>query len=174
VVHCSTVRPDGVSPAERAARVDQLKRTIEELGRFGATCGVSYAFENLPAYHAIGSDVAELAGILKAVGAPNTGLCFDSGHAYMVGDPAAAVRATAGQMTYVHVSDNTGAKDAHEMITYGSIDADALARAIHAVGYSGTFMLEVFYPAARLRELIAAGAAERLARLLRIANGVEP
>ncbi len=173
VVHCSTIRPQGVPPPERALRFEQLKKSVAELGRFGAACQVTYAFENLPGYHAIGQDVGELAQALAEVDAPNTGMCFDSGHANMVGDPVAAVAEAAGQMVYCHASDNSGKADEHEMITYGTIDAEGLARALRAIGYSGTFMLEVFYPASRLRELVAEGAGERLARILRIANGGE-
>jgi sugar phosphate isomerase/epimerase len=171
VVHCATIRAHGVSAAERAQRVAQLKKSIEALGRFGADNDMIYAFENLPGYHAIGYDVAELAGILRDVAAPNTGMCFDSGHANMVCDPVAAVAQTAGQMIYAHISDNNGQADEHEMITCGSIDAEGLARALRGVGYDGTFMLEVFYPLQRLRALLAEGIADRLARILRIANG---
>jgi len=171
VVHCSTIRREGIAPDEKAVRTAQLKKSIAELGAFGAGCGISYAFENLPGYHAIGYDIGELVGVLADVGAPNTGLCFDSGHANMVGDPAEAVRRTGGKMIYAHISDNSGAGDDHELISYGTIDADALARALHDVGYGGTFMMEVFYSADRLRRLIDEGAAERLARILRIANG---
>ncbi len=173
VVHCSSIRRSGVSAAERAARIEQLKKSIESLGAFGSTCGITFAFENLPGYHAIGSDVGELADILQEVDAPNTGMCFDSGHANMVGDPVAAVAKTKGQMIYAHISDNSGDADDHELITCGTIDAEGLARAIHDVGYEGTFMLEVFYPAGRLRQLADEGAAERLAEIVRIANGQE-
>jgi len=173
VVHCSSIRRPGVSAAERAARIEQLKKSIESLGAFGSTCGITFAFENLPGYHAIGSDVGELAGILKEVDSPNTGMCFDSGHANMVGDPVAAVAETKGQMIYAHISDNSGDADDHELITCGTIDAEGLARAVHDVGYDGTFMLEVFYPAGRLRQLADEGAAERLAEIVRIANGQE-
>ena len=174
VVHCSTIRREGISPAEHRLRIAQLRESIVELGEFGAGCGIQYAFENLPGYHAIGSDVAELAGVLAEVDAPNTGMCYDSGHANMVGDPVAAARAVGGQMIYAHISDNSGRADEHELITCGTIDAAALAAALREIGYRGTFMLEVFYKADRLRRLIDEGAAERLARLLRIANGNEP
>ena len=173
VVHCSTVRRDGVSPAEKDVRIRQLKKSIEQLGRFGQSCQVTYAFENMPGYHAVGYDVAELAQILTDVAAPNTGMCFDCGHANMVGDPVAAVADAAGQIVYCHISDNSGQADDHEMLTCGTIDADALARALHQVGFDQTFMLEVFQPIDRLRELIADGVAERLGRILRIANGQE-
>lgn len=171
VVHCSTVRKEGVGPAERADRLRQLRKSIAELGDHGRRIGVRYAFENLPQYHPVGSDVAELAGILAELGAPSTGMCFDSGHANMVGDPAAAVRRTAGQMIYVHLSDNSGQADEHEMLTYGSINHLELARALHEAAYSGTMMLEVFYPVERLKQVVADGCAQRLSRIVALAEG---
>jgi sugar phosphate isomerase/epimerase len=170
VVHCSTIRREGVPPEERVLRVEQFRRSIAELGAFGQTCGVTYVFENMPAYHAIGADLAELSRIVESAGAPNTGLCFDSGHANMVGDPCAAL-ASAANVLYAHINDNDGVADSHDMITCGRIDAPRLARTFRQVGYRGTFMLEVFYRAERLAELLDQGLAERLANLLAIANG---
>jgi sugar phosphate isomerase/epimerase len=174
VVHCSTIRASGISPRERLLRVDQLKRSIEDLGRHGQAIGVRYAFENLPAYHPLGSDVGELAGILRQVGAPSTGICFDCGHAHMVGDVASAVRLGGDQIIYVHISDNSGKGDEHEMLTCGTIDAAAMARALRDIRYSGTMMLEVFYGLDRLRQVINDGCAKRLAGVLAIANGQTP
>jgi len=171
VVHCSTIRREGIGAHERLIRVDQLKRSIEDLGRYGQEAGLRYAFENLPSYHALGSDVAELAGILRQVGAPNTGMCFDCGHANMAGDVPAAVRAGGEQIIYVHLSDNSGDADEHEMITCGRIDAPAMARALREIRYSGTMMLEVFHNEERLRQIIADGCAARLANLVAIADG---
>lgn len=173
VVHCSSIRSQGISARERAVRIEQLKRSIADLGFFGSTCGITFAFENLPGYHAIGSDVGELGRILQEAGAPNTGMCFDSGHANMVGDAVAAVARTNGQMVCAHISDNSGKADEHELITCGSIDAEGLGRALHEVGYEGSFLLEVFCPAERLRRLADEGAAQRLARILALANGQE-
>jgi sugar phosphate isomerase/epimerase len=171
VAHCSTIRRGGIGPEERLRRVAQLKKSIAELGEFGKAVGVRYAFENLPSYHAIGSDVGELADILADVKAPFTGMCFDGGHANMVGDAAAAVRRAAGQVIYVHLSDNSGLEDDHGMPTYGTLDADALARSLFEIHYSGTMMLEVFYSTDRLRKLIDEGCGQRLARMVDIANG---
>ena len=171
VVHCSTIRREGISPDERLVRVEQLKRSMEELGRYGQAAGVRYAFENLPAYHPLGSDVGELAAILRQVGAPNTGICFDCGHANMVGDVATAIRQGGDQIIYVHLSDNSGQADDHEMLTFGKIDAVAMARALREIRYSGTMMLEVFHSVDRLRQVIADGCAARLAKILAIAAG---
>lgn len=171
VVHCSTIRPDGVPADERLGRVAQLKATVAELGSFGAQIGVQYAFENLPSYHPLGADVAELAGILDEVQAPNTGLCLDTGHANMTGSAAAAVAQGGKRILYVHVSDNSGQKDDHDMPTYGTMDTYAIARQLHLIGYEGTLMLEVFYSVRRLQELIDAGFAERLKKMIDLANG---
>lgn len=171
VVHCATIRHEGISKQEQTARIEQLKKSIIELGEFARSIGVDYAFENLPGYHAIGWDVAELAGILKDLAVPNTGLCFDTGHANLMGDPAEIMLQTAGQMTYIHYSDNFGETDDHKMPTFGSIDHDALARSICATGYNGTLLLEAFYPVEQLEKLINDGFADQLARIIAIANG---
>ena len=173
VVHCSTIRREGVPPQERVVRLQQLRKTVLDLGFFGRDIGVRYAFENLPGYHAIGSDVGELADLLKESNAPSVGLCFDSGHANMVGDPATAVKQAAGQIVYVHLNDNAGEADDHLMPTFGRVDMPGLARALHQAGYSGTLMLEVFSSLEDLRRLIGEGCAERLRRIVEVANGVE-
>ncbi len=171
VIHCSTIRYEGVSPEERAIRIAQFKKSVAELGVFGQSIGAQYAFENLPSYHAIGSDVGELACILKETNAPNTGLCFDTGHALMVGDPALAIRQTRGQIIYVHLSDNSGLADEHEMPTCGAMDSEAVASELFAMRFQGTLMLEVFYPVDHLKHLIDDGLADRLANIVAIAAG---
>jgi sugar phosphate isomerase/epimerase len=98
-------------------------------------------------------------------------MCFDCGHANMVGDVATAVRQGGDQIIYVHLSDNSGLADDHEMLTFGKIDAAAMARALREIRYSGTMMLEVFHNPERLAQVIADGCAGRLAEILAIAYG---
>ena len=174
VVHCSTIRHYAPAPAEQQLRWRQLRKSIAELGRFGQDRRVTYAFENLPAYHAIGYDVGELAGVLRDPGNGRAGMCLDTGHAHMVGSPAAAVRSANGQIVYVHLNDNSGKADEHEMPTYGAMDCDGLADALHDVDYHGTLMLEVFHTVDRLQRMIDEGAGERLADLVGRANGRAP
>lgn len=173
VVHCSTIRHEGVSTQERTRRLAQLEKSITELGRFGHGMGVRYAFENLPAYHPIGSDVAELAAILDKLQAPSTGICFDTGHANMVSSATEELSHVAKQMIYLHFSDNSSRSDDHDMPTCGTLDCHTVARQVRQIGYSGTMMLEVFLPIDRLKELIDEGCGERLAKIVAIANGQE-
>jgi sugar phosphate isomerase/epimerase len=173
VIHCSTIRRQGVSPAERQERVAQLRKSIEDLAVYGQSIGVRYAFENLPAYHPVGSDVAELAKLLAESAQANVGMCFDCGHANMTGDVVGAAAQAAGQIIYVHLSDNSGKGDDHLMPTYGSVDMLGLARALHSTGYDGTLMLEVFYGLSALKRFRDEGCAARLKKIVDAANGVE-
>jgi sugar phosphate isomerase/epimerase len=172
VVHCSPLmhEPVAVSAEEYAARDGQLRKSIAELGPFGATVGVWYAFENLPGYHPMGSDVGRLAEMLRQVGAPHTGMCFDTGHANMTGDVILAIAAAREQILYVHLCDNDGLADQHLMPGRGTLEMDDVAAGLRAAGYSGTVMLEVFQPADAMAEFVRDGYADRFARFLRIAN----
>ena len=171
VVHCSPRQDTPVSPDQYRMQLDCLRRSAAELGDYGERIGVTYAFENLPPYHGVGRDPAELARLLADLAAPHTAMCFDTGHALMNGDAAAAIMAAGRQIAYVHFSDNSGLADEHEMPTRGKLDCDAVADALAAVGYSGTLMLEVFRPIAALDEMIAANYAGRLAAIVARASG---
>jgi sugar phosphate isomerase/epimerase len=171
VVHCSPRRDPPASPGEHRMQLDCLRRSVVELGQYGERIGVTYAFENLPPYHGVGRDAAELARLLADLAAPHTAMCFDTGHALLSGDAPAAIRAAGRQIAYAHFSDNSGLADEHEMPTRGKLDCDAVADALAAVRYSGTLMLEVFRPIAVLDEMIAAGYAARLAQIVARASG---
>lgn len=171
VVHCSPRQDAPASPGKYRMQLDCLRRSVAELGEYGEQIGVTYAFENLPPYHGVGRDAAELAGLLSDLGAPHTAMCFDTGHALMNGDAAAAVRTCGQQISYVHFSDNSGLADEHEMPTRGKLDCDAVADALAAVDYSGTLMLEVFRPIAALDDMIAADYSSRLAAIVARASG---
>lgn len=169
VVHCSTIRRQAVGLDELALRREQLIKSIRELGAFGRQMGVTYAFENLPGYHPLGA-VADVAAILKRAQALNTGMCFDTGHANMLGDPAELFAQTAGTASYIHLSDNMGKEDEHLMPMHGSINFDKFAASIRGQGYSGMLMLEVFYPVDRMKQLVDTGFAKQLARFMQLVN----
>jgi sugar phosphate isomerase/epimerase len=171
VVHCSGIYEREVSPAELATYRRQLRKSIEELGRYGRDNGVRYAFENLPKRHAYGWDVADLAALLAEVDLTSVGMCFDVAHANLAGDPILSASQADDQIIYLHVSDNFGQKDNHLMPFCGRIDFDAFARALATIEFDGVLMLETFYSVDDIRRLIDDGYAEKLARFVTAAGG---
>jgi len=172
VVHGATIRRDGISTSEHDLRISQLGKSITELGQHGRSMGVSYTFENLPGYHAICSDVAELTALLDKTTAPNTGMCFDTGHANMVGDAPTMLTQGNSHIKYIHFSDNSGQADEHLMPTQGTLNIDATAEAIHKIGYDGTVMLEIFPQLDQLQQYVDSDLPARFERFLAIANGL--
>jgi sugar phosphate isomerase/epimerase len=166
VVHCSTIRRDGVSPEELDRRVKQLEKSISELGAFGRDNGLEYLFENLPGYHPLGSDMAGLATIMRRTSAENTSICLDTGHAHMTGGAATAVLQARDLIRYVHFSDNFGERDEHLMPGEGSLDLPALADALAEVRFDGTIMLEVFYDLERMKKLADGELPQQLASFM--------
>ncbi len=171
VVHCSAPQPEHKAQPDLPTRREQLTRSMEELSDFGSRIGIRYAWENLPPGYPIGSDAAGLAGLLRQLNLPATGMCFDTGHTHMQQDVAEAFAACADQVIYLHLSDNHALADEHLMPTEGTLDLDRLADAIAASGYAGPVMLEIFYPLARLEEMIDQGLEARLACFLTRAGG---
>lgn len=165
-----------VSPDEHAARCTALRDTLEALALIAQQRQITIAVENMPPYHPLGYDVAELAAIVRSIGSAHIQCCFDAGHALMAPDAAAAPRDPAAQfqamqdlVTYIHIHDNDGHGDTHLMPFDGILPWSALAAAWNSpkIAVAQTsLMLEVFYPPDLLREKLAAGWKEKLAPLL--------
>ena len=170
VVHCSDIHEDGVSVSERQMRISQLCKTIEELGAFGESLGVRYAFENLPGYHPVGNNVAELADILRDANSPAVGMCFDVAHANLTGDPIKAISDAAETMIYIHACDNNGSVDEHLMPMLGQINWDSVAAGISEQNYRGVIMLEAFPSLDELKKLTDLGWGEKLGDFLKAAQ----
>ena len=170
VVHCSDIHEDGVSTSERKLRISQLRKTIQQLGAFGESIGVRYAFENLPGYHPVGNDVAELADLLREVNSPAAGMCFDVAHANLTGDPIKAISDAAETMIYIHACDNNGSVDEHLIPMLGQINWDSVAAGISEQNYRGVIMLESFPTLDELKKLADMGWAEKLAAFLKAAQ----
>jgi len=166
VVHPAAPIPEGERPGEgeRRGRVNPLRRSLDDLARMGQASGVVFLIENLPANCWCGQDPVELAGMLDDVDSPHLQLCFDTGHALMTGTVADRLAAAAGRVGYLHVHDNDGRVDDHRMPGDGKIDWSAVGAVLADLPADLPAMLEVFYPAERLRQMLEAGLGDRLAR----------
>jgi sugar phosphate isomerase/epimerase len=84
-----------------------------------------------------------LRAFIAEVGAPNLGICVDSGHCHLNGlDVATVIRACGELLVETHFHDNHGQRDEHNPLGDGTIDWPAVIRALRAVGYGGSITFE--------------------------------
>ena len=97
------------------------------------------------------------------------GICFDYGHANLMGDLAEAVETVSGHLWTTHVHDNRGREDEHLVPFMGTINWETAMMETQKIGYDGVWMFEVANtstPTAVLEKTRAAR--DRFERLLQI------
>ena len=144
IVHCSGIYPGGIGEKEKDIRKKNLLKSMRELSNFAKTEGVKYAFENLPAYHAIGNDVSEIAELVREINCDHIGMCFDTGHSHMTGNVCELFN-QAAKVMYIHACDNSGKKDEHLMPYLGTLNWEDFAGQLAQKDYNGVMMLETFH-----------------------------
>jgi sugar phosphate isomerase/epimerase len=136
VVHLGTPTVQG-GENNRAAAL----RSVEEICRLAEPIGIRVALEVIPNPL---SDAASLVALLERdLEAPRTGICFDFGHAFLMGDLADAIETVAEHLITTHVHDNAGKKDDHLVPFDGRINWNMALMALQKVGYDGTCLMEL-------------------------------
>lgn len=171
VVHPS---PAHIPVGDLDGRYAQLRRSFDELARIGEALGVRFAFENMPPYHPVGGDVARLVQAVAAAGSDRIVFLLDTGHAHMTCGIVEGVRAAGGHLQYTHVHDNDGVHDTHNLPGRGTLPWNECAEAMHDVGYTGVFLLEVFEKTSDLRALLTDEWKAMIQGLLRPRAGGRP
>lgn len=116
--------------------------------------GIQVAVENMfrtdpdgkviPTYF---STSAEMLTLLNRLGNEHFCACLDVGHSLLVGEPAGdAIRSLGPWLKVLHLQDNNGRVDQHNMPGLGKVNWDEVVAALGDIGYSGTFNLESNYP----------------------------
>lgn len=146
VVHALDRGEYNYKPQQKAIVADYLDKLCE----YGLGSGVSIALENIPGtVKAEGLDygdelscniadhVANFAGIpLK--------YCLDIGHALINGRSVESeVQAAAGNLVSIHVHNNQGQFDTHNLPNDGVLDWPGIRRLLRDNAYAGRFVLEV-------------------------------
>lgn len=98
----------------------------------------------------IGGSVTETPeGLLELLGKLDNEVftvCYDVGHAYIVGqDPVEMLKKLGKVIGCTHIHDNDGVKDRHTLPFYGNIDWEAVMKAFAEVGYCGFLNYEAGY-----------------------------
>lgn len=117
--------------------------------------GMMLALETMgPA--SLGGPIEEMLAMMDRLPASRVGVCLDTGHVNTGGDPAAGARAFGGRIASVHLHDNLGDRDAHDMVGRGTIDWPTCLAAIRDAGYTGPWMNEGGIPGAGVAEVVGA------------------
>jgi len=138
VVHLGT-------PTAREAAGDNHRasavRSLEEICSLAEPRGVKVAVEVVPNKL---SDAASLASLLERdLDVRHAGICFDFGHAHLMGDVVDAIEAAAEHIIATHVHDNRGREDSHLVPGAGTIDWNAALITMQKIGYAGTYLMEL-------------------------------
>lgn len=130
--------------------VEYLKPIME----LAEKCEVGIAVENLfvpnhiKRQHRYCATVEEVIDLVDTVGG-NIGVCWDFGHANLVGDDQTeCLRAISKRLKCMHVHDNNGTHDDH-MLPYSyhsTVDWARILPVLSEIGYQGNFNFEVAIP----------------------------
>ena len=117
---------------------------FSELGfsRFQRLCevaeraNVNLAFENLraPEY---------LYEFMRRIDSPRIGVCFDAGHNHCFNPEKRVCRDFASRIFAVHLNDNDGTRDAHNIPGDGTIDWKEVRKELLDSSYTGAWSLEI-------------------------------
>ena len=119
---------------------ESLERIVDE----AAPLGVKAAVENLEC-GALGRSADELEAVLEGFDAAHTGVCLDTGHAFLQpAQGAQLVRQIAPRVITTHFHDNNGKRDEHLLPGEGSVDWDGVLEALNTDVYCGPIIFELF------------------------------
>ena len=114
---------------------DSLRRSLDELAEFARERGVRIAIEN--------GDFAAIRNLLSEYDQSYLGLCYDSGHGNVGGDGLDQLASLKERLISVHLHDNDGSGDQHNLLFSGTINWERLAGIIAGSAYKKCVSLEV-------------------------------
>jgi L-ribulose-5-phosphate 3-epimerase len=125
----------------QGASPERVRRFMEALKRIEQACpaGVQIACENLPAF---GTEVL-LRKAFSEYPPERMGFCYDSSHHRLRPRDVDMLSEFGERLCLVHISDNQGLADDHQIPGEGVVDWTDFARKFGALAFQGPFLLEV-------------------------------
>jgi len=156
-IEVGVIHPGGERPAtldaeraERARRLESFARLAEHATahEFALAvenmCDAGRATRGALGQRTYGATIPELHELIDAVGAPNIGICLDTGHGNIQGlDMAEAVRQCGERLIALHIQDSDGTRDQHLAPMRGNIDWEHGIAALREIEFDGLFNLEI-------------------------------
>jgi len=127
--------PEGEGEGEGDAYWARVFRSLDELRPRAAELGVRAAVEN--------GDFDAIEKVLSEYGPDCVGLCYDSGHGNMRVDGLDRLEGLKDRLISIHLHDNDGSGDQHNLPFSGTVDWPRLARIIAGSSYEKPVSLEV-------------------------------
>ena len=137
-----TIHPgfvQGIAFLRKSVIGEQTKRSLVELERIAEDNGVTLAVENMP--DGINATCTTAKELLQVVDGTSLGLCFDMGHANTAGQVDEMLRHV-HMFRNVHLHNNDGSWDQHDIIDRGSADLVKVMSALKSGGYPGNHVIE--------------------------------
>lgn len=123
---------------------EHLRRSLGELEGSARCLGVRLGLEN-GSFEAIGQVLAEHS--------PDyLGLCDDAGHGNLIAQGLDQLEAHRDRLISVHLHDNDGSSDQHNLLFSGTVDWGRLARIMAASAYSKCVSMEVSMRSAGIKD----------------------
>lgn len=136
-----TVHPgfiQGIAFLNKARAVEKTKESVRELASFAKDNSVVIALENMPAN--INATCTSADELLEVADSAGIGLCFDMGHANTAGQTDKML-GLASRFLNVHLHNNEGTWDQHNVVDDGTADIGKVLRALSG-RYRGDLIVE--------------------------------
>lgn len=121
-------------------KVEAAVTSLEHLRAFAKPLGVSLLLENIPNELSTPDRLLEL---LHAGHFEDVGICFDIGHAHIMGDVAAAFATLKERIRSTHIHDNAKDRDSHLFPGEGNIDWLEAMKLLKAAPQRPPILLEI-------------------------------
>ena len=123
----------------------QLRRSLEEIAELNLDYGLDLLIE--PAHRFESNLILTVEDGLRMIGQLNPdrfGILLDTGHANVNGeDFSEIIHRCKGMPFHIHIDDNDGTSDAHQMPGAGNIDFAGLSQALTEIRYEGFVSAEL-------------------------------
>ncbi len=142
VFHPSTASSHFDNLTQKMYRLSQAKKSIDEILKYCQDKPIRLALENqLP--HILCGYSVDLLKLIWEVNSQKVGICLDTSHANLAENVNDVVKKFKDWIVSLHVSDNFGTSDDHNIPGRGNINWQNFVQTLKLVKYEGVFMLEL-------------------------------
>lgn len=146
VVHPCTTYSDWSDDCYEACvdmNVEYFKMLLEKAYKYDVTiCIETMAYFGKP--YAYCAKPYELLELKERINDDKIKFCVDTGHVHFAGeDVAKTIELLGDNLAVLHLQDNSGLNDDHNILPFGRIDWTKVAEALRKVNYKGTLNFEV-------------------------------